>query len=746
MYKAILSLIMVFCGMNTFAAEHHSDSLETSERRNKQNVLLNASSDSQPRVISLGIPQWGYPIMEDGLPTSMFSDFFPGFWTWRSGAAIESMELSRLDESAIQLGNTGFYPLSISKVTADRIEGSVSYSLNHHGRNQIEANFASPLGNGWGLNLNVYQDLNRGPNHLDLAYLQEHIQSYRAAVSKAFADNRGLFYATYQYTHKLNVSDTYGPFIFVGDGSVRQYEDFVLGRDQYLPATPSFDYIDIVTGEKESRRFVEDGGIRAHIITLKTRYRFYNEMELEIGSRARLSGCDLTESMLGSIEAATEGSPYTYENGMPYVGNVQTRYMLYHDDICNEWFTTASLKGNHKRSKWAIGTNLWFNWTDNHIMTINYAHEAAKNPKHLTYNGDMFYVHNTGGQFVEGSQSKIALFGQSQWNLSSSFTLRAGLRLEYSGIQGTAAHNLDDQVNNTRAENWSLQSSGVTRTNFNIHNFNGAASLVALYRFNSNWRVELDAVVTQQHAELWQYGEASLPANFPKRNYLLRGGPNFKNRWVDIQSLLMFYQQDNNYYSALWTHELSEAAGGYPAGYKESLYIGSLYSMRVLGWTTDLILTPFKGFSFHGMFTLRSARYIDYKFQPTFSDGHSELYDFTGKNITGIPAVEIELEPSYSIDRWKIWASARYYSKQYVNITNSLHFNPRWETFAGIDFTLNKNISFSLNVVNFLNEKGASAGIQAASLSSDTTAFADYLTSGTFLRPFTIEFSTNLRF
>ena len=174
--------------------------------------------------------------------------------------------------------------------------------------------------------------------------------------------------------------------------------------------------------------------------------------------------------------------------------------------------------------------------------------------------------------------------------------------------------------------------------------------------------------------------------------------------------------------------------------------MGSLYSMRVLAWTTDMLLTQFKGFSFHGLLTLRDASYIDYSFQPTFSDGHSELYDFSGRHIVGSPAVEIELEPSYEINKWRIWTSLRYYSKQFVNITNSLHFNARWETFAGVDYAMNKNIKFSMNVVNFLNQTGASAGIQAASLSSDSTLFTDYLTAGTFIRPFTIEFSTHIRF
>ena len=105
----------------------------------------------------------------------------------------------------------------------------------------------------------------------------------------------------------------------------------------------------------------------------------------------------------------------------------------------------------------------------------------------------------------------------------------------------------------------------------------------------------------------------------------------------------------------------------------------------------------------------------------------------------------MELEPSYSPGKWRFWVSARFYSRQYVNITNSLYFNPRWETFAGIDFTLNKKVQLGVNVVNFLNQTGASSGIQAASLATDPTPFKNYLTSGTYLRPFTLEFSTTLR-
>lgn len=53
----------------TFNSYAQTDST-TTERRSQQNVLLNASSSSMPRPISLGVPEWGVLIMEDGLQAS----------------------------------------------------------------------------------------------------------------------------------------------------------------------------------------------------------------------------------------------------------------------------------------------------------------------------------------------------------------------------------------------------------------------------------------------------------------------------------------------------------------------------------------------------------------------------------------------------------------------------------------------------------------------------------------------------
>ena len=102
-------------------------------------------------------------------------------------------------------------------------------------------------------------------------------------------------------------------------------------------------------GKRKSRRFVEDGGIPTHVLTAGLERTFKSGTTFTLSSRLRLSHCDLTEPMLGSIEDASSQTGYTYADGTPYHGMVQTRYMVYHQDDCDEWFTTATLKGRKGR-------------------------------------------------------------------------------------------------------------------------------------------------------------------------------------------------------------------------------------------------------------------------------------------------------------------------------------------------------------------------------------------------------------
>lgn len=171
-----------------------------------------------------------------------------------------------------------------------------------------------------------------------------------------------------------------------------------------------------------------------------------------------------------------------------------------------------------------------------------------------------------------------------------------------------------------------------------------------------------------------------------------------------------------------------------------------VYAMQTIGWTTDVVLTPFKGFTFHGLLTLQNPKYKNFDITANFSDGTSKKYNFNDKVTTGVSKTIIELDPSYQFDKFRVWASFRYQSKQYINKTNSLYFNGRWETFGGVDYNMNKHVGFSVNVVNILNQKGCSGSIGSADLIEDVSAYKNYLMAGSYIRPFTVEFAAHINF
>ena len=108
-----------------------------------------------------------------------------------------------------------------------------------------------------------------------------------------------------------------------------------------------------------------------------------------------------------------------------------------------------------------------------------------------------------------------------------------------------------------------------------------------------------------------------------------------------------------------------------------------------------------------------------------------------------------EIDPSYMITKdLKIWTSFRYFSKTYANINDAYYFNGRWETFGGVNWQINKNFSVGCTVVNFLNQTGAKGSIAGAELITKDEAkkYSGSVLAGSYIRPFTVEFSAQIKF
>ena len=247
-----------------------------------------------------------------------------------------------------------------------------------------------------------------------------------------------------------------------------------------------------------------------------------------------------------------------------------------------------------------------------------------------------------------------------------------------------------------------------------------------------------EAVFVQQRPNMQDYAGCDLPNESPVISNIFKGGIYFNNSWLELTSQVFHIQQTNYKSRTQFTN---------PNDQSETVTIAVLYDVATVGWTTDAVITPFKGFTFHGLLTLQNPLYKNFNFQPVFKDGPGQQYNFTDKNVTAISKFILELDPSYQIEKWRFWLSFRYQSKQYINKTNTLFFKGRWETFGGIDYTLNDHLSFSLNLVNILNQKGASGNIGAADLATDVSKYQHHhLMSGGYIRPFTMELGASIKF
>ena len=740
------TLLSITAFMGAMAQDALTDSTKNTSGDSNRNVLMNASSATQPRQISLGLPISGYAyIFEDGLPVSYYNYQVYPYKSWHNGVSHESVRTMGPQDMVLKYGVITYSVDSWSKLAGDQLEGKLNYSVNHHGRHTIDANISTPLGKGWGISVGTYHNFDPGSNHLDMTKLQESAHFYKAALSKSWNEGRGKAGLIYQYSQFREVNENYGPFIFVGDGSVKEYDGFRLGIDQYRPANRTIKYLDVETGKMVEQDINDANTSKIHHVNFVMDYLWDNDLKLSIHSKFKHGQSLRSSTTLMGVSDAVSGSGYTYEDGNNYLGKVQTRRMLHFDGLEHSWMTNAALTGKSKdqRHNWRAEVDYWLNHGGVSTSMYLFAHEAKKDPKLLLLNGNEGFSYNSYAEYYDGHEHKIFGLVSDEWNVNRRLWLYGGVRLEHLNVRGLAANDMN--TGNARHIGFSLADEGVVKNHFSDNHFNYAFIGSVRYAMLRGFGLQAEYSSAVTHSQLFHYGTYHYPTQKGMTTNYFRGGIFWKNQWIDLTSQITHISMSNSQERPNLSHVLTKDVGDLKAGMSESFTQNYFYDIATLGWLTDAVITPVKGLSVHLMFTIRDPRYKNYKITPTFSDGVTETYDFTDKTITALSKTELEIEPSYRFSKWRVWLSARYFSKQYINKTNSLYFNGRWETFGGVDFQLNKHINFAASVVNILNQKGASGTIPAADLITDPSLYKNYVMAGTFIRPFTFEFTTKLK-
>lgn len=770
--SAVVFLLACAC-MGAFAQQQDSTQVANpSKEEGNRNVMLNAASANGPREIQIGLPSADVNVLENGIPVTYATNPHSVNSLWRADASLSHVGLLKISETAITTGNIGYAVNSFTQLGEKGFNGTLNYKSNHFGMQEFSLNLNGSMGKDWFYSGSIYQDFDPGTFKIKSTPFQDRTQIYKFALTKRYNQNRGELTAMYHYSNSHPVymyATQSAPFVYVGDGSVREFGDFSLGTTSYLPVDNEMIYRDMRTGELKKTSLYDAVQNKGSEFTLMNNYTWDNGLNWKAIMKYDHSTGSCVYQTPMSLDKNEAGINYMYEDadgGMkPYTGEyVQSRMSCLNRGFIDSFMFTTELSRSVGNSTWRLGVNEWYYDIDYSSATTMYDQSVPTdggypvrlyNADYQTYadrtygeNGYYYDFNKNASEYYKGHENKLAVYFTHDWNITDKFNLYYGARLEYQALRGDNAAVLNADGNYVgRFSNYYLGATApdgtqIAPTPFSYDWLNYALTASATYKLNKEFGFTGDFTYITQHPKLENFAPATLPNTDKISVPLGRAGIYFNNSWLSLTSLFSYISKTNNNSTLNLQHKTA-------AGQTEIMAAPLTYDIQTLGWTTDVVAHPFKGFDLHFLFTYQKPTYKKYETSVEFSDGYVGKINATGNIVAEIPQVIVEIDPSYMITKdLKIWTSFRYFSKTYANINDAYYFNGRWETFGGLNWQVNKQLSLGCTVLNFLNQTGAKGSIAGAELvtKDEASKYAGTVMAGSYIRPFTVEFSASLKF
>lgn len=736
------------------------ESENNSKEEGNRNVMLNAASANGPREIQIGLPSADVNVLENGLPVTFATNPHSVNSNWRSDASHSHVGLLKISETAITTGNIGYAVNSWTKLGEKGFHGSLNYKANHFGQQEYSLNLNGSIGENWFYSANMYQDFDPGTFKIRSSQYQDRTQIYKVALPRLYDKGRGELTAMYHYSnsHPLYTFATQSaPFIYVGDGSVKEYGKFKLGTTSYLPVDANMTYMDMRTGEIKETSLYDAEGNRSSQFFLSNKYRWDNGVTWNISARYDHAHGALVYQSPMSLMNVKGNQAYNYMLITPegkhenYTGEyVQSRMSCLNSGDIDEFLLTSELIKKFSTSTLRVGVNEWLYDIDYTSNTTMYDQSVPNDGSYAVrlYDANKrdyyFYDYNkNASEYYKGKENKLALYFTHDWDISKKLNVYYGARFEWQTIKGENAavkNSVGDYVG--RFANYHLGATAADGTkitpadlDYSWLNYDFTAALT--YKMTEKFGFTGDFTYIVQHPKFENFSPATLPNTNKISVPLGRAGIYYNNKWLSLTSLISYISKTNNNSTLNLQHG------------QEIMAAPLTYDIQTWGWTTDAVMRPFKGFELHALFTYQKPTYKKYETSVVFSDGYEGKINATGNIVAEVPQVLIELDPSYMITpKLKLWTSFRYFSKTYANINEAYYFNGHWETFGGVNWDVNKHLSLGCTVVNFLNQTGAKGSIAGAELITKEEAkdIKNCLMTGSYLRPFTVEFTANIKF
>ncbi|KWW28381.1 MAG: hypothetical protein AUK63_1930 [bacterium P3] len=717
-----------------------NDSIVVTEHKEERNVMANAEYMDRPRDLDAGLGSGSTPTVQfgDGLPVSYTTFPIYSHQHWKPGASQERMRMLGLAESGIRAGAPCYVQDTYAWKGSKKFEGKFNIRLNNQGHQTYEGGLGLPLGAGWSTAIHIYEDYNKGFNDVKITPMQGRTQMLQWGITKDFRN--GQFWALYKYTDDFQNMDMNAPALYHIDGSVELMEGFKIGRDTYMPDDDRMTYLDVATGEKKSVNFGSLGSAYVNefqaglTLNLKNNLTFSAVLKYLHGSTSK------TMNNLATQGDANENSGFTYTDGSLFTGRYQTRNIKFESGTINDITSTFELRKKTKKYEWIIGLNEWHNHLDFIGSSSIIAQECAVNPRRLYKDGEDSWSYNLMGEYTKGDENRLALYWIHNMHLTDRWDFNYGLRLEDKAISVHAPFNVDGDNSNSRKPGFSLKSQGAHIVDKTYNFFVPSAIFYTGYRINNHLLAAVDAAMIRGRASLHQWGNGNEPRLDPAEIIIASAGISYKNHWMDWASKISIMRKNNELANTMFAKNFDGVAAQAAAQVN--------YDLQSTAWVNDINIYPFKGFNMHFRLMLQKPEYKSYDCEVTYDNGVTEQYSFSGKNIKNLNQVLMEIDPSYSFGKFRVSATVRYTGKSYINLTNTLTMNPIWDTFANIDYRMNKYVSFNLNIINLLNTAGIAGRINGADTADEEQAksFDGQFMAGSFRIPRTFNFTTRIHF
>ena len=768
-------LLALTCG-SALAQEQNvsskNENSSNSKEEGNRNVMLNAASANGPREIQIGLPSADVNVLENGIPVTYATNPHSVNSLWRADASLSHVGLLKISETAITTGNIGYAVNSFTQLGQKGFHGTLNYKSNHFGMQEFSLNLNGEIARDWYYSGSIYQDFDPGTFKIKSTPFQDRTQIYKFALTKKYNEGRGELTAIYHYSNSHPVymyATQSAPFIYVGDGSVKEFGKFALGTTSYLPVDNEMVYRDMHTGEIRKTNLYDAVQNKGNEFTLMNNYAWDNGLNWKtIMKYDHATGSCVYQTPM-SLDQNEAGINYLYETAdgsmQPYTGDyVQSRMSCLNRGFIDSFMFTTELSRKVGNSTWRLGLNEWYYDIDYASATTMYDQSVPTdgsypvrlyNTDYATYtdrtyagNGYYYDFNKNASEYYKGHENKIALYFTHDWNVTDRLNLYYGARLEYQALRGenAAVKNANGEYVGRFADYYlgatAADGTKIAPTPISYDWLNYALTAAATYKLTGQFGLTGDFTYITQHPKIENFAPATLPNTDKISVPLGRVGIYYNNEWLSLTSLFSYISKSNNNSTLNLQHRTS-------AGQTEIMAAPLTYDIKTLGWTTDVVTHPFKGFDLHFLFTYQKPTYKKYETSVTFSDGYVGQINATGNIVAEIPQVIVEIDPSYMITKdLKIWTSFRYFSKTYANINDAYYFNGRWETFGGLNWQVNEKFALGCTVVNFLNQTGAKGSIAGAELieKEDAEQYAGHVMAGSYIRPFTVEFNASLKF